>query len=61
VVDTSDRRVRDHYAKTMKKLRQERLKLFQKLALDAVVVRTDKGFVDPLRDLFMRRARRRRR
>jgi uncharacterized protein (DUF58 family) len=61
VVDTSDRRVRDHYGKTMKKLRQERLKLFQKLALDAVVVRTDKGFVDPLRDLFMRRARRRRR
>lgn len=61
VVDTSDRRVREHYGKTMKRLRQERLKLFQKLALDTVVVRTDRGFVEPLRNLFMRRARRLRR
>jgi len=61
VVDTSDRRVRDHYGKTMKKLRQERLKMFQKLALDTVVVRTDKSFVEPLRELFARRARRLRR
>lgn len=61
LVDTGDRRVRDHYKKTMRAMRAERIKLFQKLALDTVVVRTDKSFVGPLRDLFLRRARRQRR
>jgi len=61
VVDTTDRSVRDHYAKTMKKVRRDREKLFQKLALDSVVVRTDGSFVTPIRDLFAKRTRRMRR
>jgi hypothetical protein len=42
----------------MKALRREREKLFQKLSLDAVIVRTDGSFVDPIRKLFQMRARR---
>lgn len=58
VVDTSDRAVREHYARVMKKLKQDREKLFKKLSMDSVVVRTDQSFVAPLRDLFAKRARR---
>lgn len=58
VVDTGDPRVREHYKKTMKALRKEREKLFHKLSLDAVIVRTDGSFVQPIRNLFMMRARR---
>jgi uncharacterized protein (DUF58 family) len=58
VVDTSDARVREHYKKTMKGVRRDREKLFNKLALDSVIVRTDGSFVTPLRNLFARRARR---
>jgi uncharacterized protein (DUF58 family) len=58
VVDTGDARVREHYKKTMKALRKEREKLFHKLSLDAVIVRTDGSFVQPIRNLFMMRARR---
>jgi uncharacterized protein (DUF58 family) len=61
VVDTSDRAVREHYAKSMKKLRYDRERLFKKLALDSVVVRTDQSFVAPIRELFAKRARRMRR
>ena len=61
LVDTSDRDVRDHYARAMKSLRDQRLKAFQKLSLDSVVVRTNENFVQPLRQLFRRRARRLRR
>jgi uncharacterized protein (DUF58 family) len=58
VVDTGDKRVRDHYEKAMKKVRVERSILFRKLALDECVVRTDRSFVEPLRQLFARRAKR---
>jgi uncharacterized protein (DUF58 family) len=58
LVDTSDRAVRDHYADSMKALRGEREKLFRKLGLDHVAVRTDGNFVRPIRDLFAKRARR---
>ena len=61
LVDTSDPKVRQHYATTMKAVRREREKLFQRLALDSVVVRTDQSFVTPLRNLFAKRARRLRR
>jgi len=61
LVDTSDPAVRKHYAKSMKALREAREKLFRKLALDRVIVRTDASFVAPLRDLFAKRARRFRR
>jgi uncharacterized protein (DUF58 family) len=58
VVDTGDARVREHYKKTMRALRKEREKLFHKLALDLVIVRTDGSFVQPIRNLFQMRARR---
>jgi uncharacterized protein (DUF58 family) len=58
LVDTSDTRVRNHYATAMKSLRDERIHLFRKHKLDACIVRTDGSFVGPLRDLFARRARR---
>jgi len=57
-VDTGDKRVRAHYEHTMKKVRAERSALFRKLALDECVVRTDRPFVEPLRQLFARRAKR---
>jgi uncharacterized protein (DUF58 family) len=58
VVDTSDKRVRAHYEATMKKVRAERSALFKKLSLDECVVRTDRSFVEPLRQLFAKRAKR---
>jgi uncharacterized protein (DUF58 family) len=58
VVDTGDKRVREHYEKTMKRVRADRSTLFKKLALDECVVRTDRPFVEPLRQLFARRAKR---
>jgi uncharacterized protein (DUF58 family) len=61
LVDTSSRAVREHYAREMKALQRERDKLFKKLALDTVTIRTDGNFVEPLRQLFAKRARRFRR
>jgi uncharacterized protein (DUF58 family) len=61
VVDTGDKRVREHYARTMQRVRADRSTLFRKLGLDECVVRTDRPFAKPLRDLFARRAKRLRR
>ena len=61
VVDTASPRVRAHYARQMKQLRDEQIRTFRKLGLDHCVVRTDRPYVVPLRDLFARRARRLRR
>lgn len=58
VVDTSDPRVRAHYASEMKAIRNARRQLFLKLGLDSVEVDTGGSFVGPIRDLFARRARR---
>ncbi len=58
LVDTGDPRVRKHYAESMKAIRDQRDKLFRKLALDRAVVRTDESFIKPIRDLFAKRARR---
>jgi uncharacterized protein (DUF58 family) len=61
LVDTGSSAVRDHYKKTMRARRREMEKLFAKLSLDSVVVKTDGSFVAPLRNLFAKRARRLRR
>lgn len=61
IVDTSSAQVRAHYAKHMRNLRQEQIRIFRKLGLDHCVVRTDQPYIKPLRDLFARRARRVRR
>lgn len=58
IVDTSSPLVRAHYAKQMRGIRAEQVKLFTKLGLDYCVVRTDQPYIKPLRDLFARRARR---
>jgi uncharacterized protein (DUF58 family) len=58
LVDTGSAFVRAHYAREMKKLQGAPLALFRKLGLDHCVVRTDKPYIGPLRDLFARRARR---
>jgi uncharacterized protein (DUF58 family) len=61
LVDTSSAAVRASYKKQMSALRDTQIKLFRKLGLDHVVVRTDQPYVRPFRDLFARRARRTRR
>jgi len=61
LVDTSSARVRAHYAKAMAEVREGHLRTFRKLGLDHCIVRTDRPFVEPLRQLFARRARRIRR
>lgn len=61
VIDTSSPKVRSHYKRQMRELRVEHLRLFRKLGLDHCVVRTDRPYVRPLRDLFARRAKRIRR
>ncbi len=58
LVDTSDPRVRERFRESMKNVRKERERVFRKLSLDRVVVRTDRDFVQPLRELFSKRARR---
>jgi hypothetical protein len=44
----------------MRAFRAERERLFKRLALDHVIVRTEESVVGPLRKLFDRRRRRRR-
>jgi uncharacterized protein (DUF58 family) len=61
VVDTSDPRVRAWYADAMKRIASTRRAAFNKLGLDSVEIETGGSFVQPLRDLFARRARRIRR
>jgi uncharacterized protein (DUF58 family) len=61
IVDTHSAQVRAHYAKQMRRLQAEQVQLFNKLALDHCVVRTDRPYIKPLRDLFARRASRIRR
>jgi uncharacterized protein (DUF58 family) len=61
IVDTHSKDVRAHYEKQMKRLQAEQIQLFNKLALDHCIVRTDQPYIKPLRDLFARRARRIRR
>jgi len=58
LVDTSNSRVRDRYKREMAALREKQLRLFKKFGLDHCVIRTDKPYIDPLRELFLRRARR---
>ena len=58
LVDTSSQQVRDAYAEMMRAEREIHLKLFKKFGLDHCVVRTDRPYIGPLRDLFARRAKR---
>jgi len=59
LVDLSDRRTREAYAKSAREARERREKLFRKLSLDAVRVQPGDDYVAPLAALFRARARRR--
>ncbi len=58
LVDTASASVREHYRKHMQSQRQQQLRLFKKFGLDHAVVRTDRPYINPLRELFARRAKR---
>jgi uncharacterized protein (DUF58 family) len=58
LVDTSSPAVRQHYATAMRRQHAQTVSTFRKLGLDHCVIRTDRTYVEPLRDLFARRARR---
>jgi uncharacterized protein (DUF58 family) len=58
VVDSSDRRVREGFARAMKAHREERQKLFKKLELDAVEIRTGGDHSAALVRFFRARSRR---
>jgi uncharacterized protein (DUF58 family) len=59
LVDLSDRRSSEAYARAGARARERREKLFRKLSLDAVQVRPGDDYVAPLSALFRARARRR--
>jgi uncharacterized protein (DUF58 family) len=58
VVDTSSPAVRRHYAETMRRTIMESITTFRKFGLDHCIMRTDRPYVEPLRELFARRGRR---
>ena len=54
-VDTSDPRVREAYAAGVHEAREARQRLFRRLAIDEVAVRTDRPYVQPLLRFFRSR------
>jgi uncharacterized protein (DUF58 family) len=58
LVDTASPAVRQHYQTYMQQYRNSQLKMFKKFGLDHCVVRTDRPYINPLRELFSRRAKR---
>jgi uncharacterized protein (DUF58 family) len=58
LVDTAAPSVRQHYREHMQRHRSAQLRLFKKFGLDHCVVRTDQPYINPLRELFNRRAKR---
>ncbi len=58
LVDTGSATVREAYARYMREQRERHFKVFKKFGLDHCVVRTDRPYIRPLRDLFARRAKR---
>jgi len=58
LIDTSSRKTREAFALAARKRRKVVRDCFRKLAIDALLVRTDGSYVKPIRDLFARRARR---
>lgn len=57
-LDTSSRAVREHFAAESKRRHDAVIGQFRRLGLDHCVLRTDGSYVEPLRELFRRRARR---
>lgn len=59
VVNTSDKRLRDEFCKTIALETKERDRLFASCGVDQVVIRSDKSYVEPLIRFFKERERRR--
>jgi len=57
-VDTSDRRVRDRYARWWGDRSAERVKLFRRSGVDSIDIRIDQSYVNPLVSFFRLRERR---
>jgi uncharacterized protein (DUF58 family) len=57
-VDTGSRAVRERFARRARLVRTWRERVFRKLALDVIELRTDQPYVRPLMQFFQRRARR---
>ncbi len=57
-VDASDRRVRDRYARWWQDKAAERTKLFRRCGMDAIDIRIDKSYINPLVAFFRLRERR---
>jgi uncharacterized protein (DUF58 family) len=57
-IDTSDRRVRAAYDRHVNEATEARKRLFRRLAIDEIAVRTDTGFIEPLLRFFRIRERR---
>lgn len=55
-IDTSDKHVRNLYAKNWYESQNERQRIFKKTGVDSVSVRTDEDFVKALMTLFKKRA-----
>jgi uncharacterized protein (DUF58 family) len=60
-VDTSDRAVRESYEAVVGEEADSRRRLFRRLGLDEIAVRTDRGYVEPLMRFFRLREQRGRR
>jgi len=58
IVDTSSVAVRQHYSAFMRRMNAQSVTTFRKLGLDYCTIRTDRTYVEPLRELFARRGRR---
>ena len=59
LVDTSDRRVRDEFARRRAAARQERDRMLRSLDVDAICVRTDRPYTQAMLRFFRERERRR--
>lgn len=60
LVDTSSAAVRRRFAERAEAVRDEQTRAFRRAGIDLIDLSTDKPFIDAVRDLFRRRARRRR-
>jgi uncharacterized protein (DUF58 family) len=59
-IDTGNPRVREAYRLRVARDRARREQMFKKLKLDAVTVRTDRSYVEPIANLFRLRQKRQR-
>ena len=57
-IDTSDSRVRASFAAAVTRERDDRRHLLRRLAIDEIVMTTDKGYIEPLLRFFRARERR---